>query len=212
MIGPGRTRILPALGFPVHPTEVRGQDPEALGVPSDLILTLFAHFSSQRRGKAPLPIGVSVPVGTKPNQTPPLSSLGPLQREIRDAPKLRLWPRTEPELLAAWFCDGCSVISGPRRRTEPCPAGCLKVMPTLACWETNSVSLFVGSLCWGRGMGWNNSLGLRLPSSHSCLAVSTTHRLSPIPEPLLVGATARLTFLCVLASFCVFSPKLILMG
>ena len=137
---------------------------------------------------------MSVHVGKKQNKTPPLSSLGPLEREIRDAPKLRMWPRTEAELLKTWLCDGCSVISGPRRRTEPCPAGCLKVTATLPCWETDSVSLFVGSLC----------RGLWVPRSHCCPAVSLTHRLTPAPEPLLVGTTFKRNFF--VSSFFVCSP------
>lgn len=68
MISPGRTRILPALGFLVTPQKSAGWIPEALGVPPCLTLMLFAHFSSQRRGKAPLPIGVSVRVGKKQNK------------------------------------------------------------------------------------------------------------------------------------------------
>lgn len=142
-----------------------------------------------------MPISVSVHVGKRQNKTPPLSSLGPLEREIRDAPKLRMWQRTEAELLKTQLCDRCSVISGPRRCTEPGPAGCLKVTPTLPCWETSPVCLFAGSLY----------RGLWVSRSHCCPAVPLTHHLTPAREPLLGGATFKLNFLCVLSSFlCVF--------
>lgn len=57
------------------------------------------------------------------------------------------------------------------------------------CWETNSVSLFVGSLCWGYSL-----LGLWVPYSHCCLAISPTYPLTSAPEPLLLGMTSDLFF------------------
>ena len=75
------------------------------------------------------------------------------------------------------------------------------------CWEKNLVSLFVGSLCWGY-----TSLGLRVPYSHCCLAISPTHPLTAAPEPLLLGVTFRLFIFFVLSSFSVFSSKFVMMG
>ena len=145
----------------------------------------------------------------KQNKTPPLSSLGlfwiSLQREIRDALKLRMWQRTETKLLTAGLCDGCSVISGPRRCAEPCPAGCLKVTPTRPCWETNSVCLFAGCLCWG-----HSSLGLCLLYSYSCPTVSTHQPLASAPEPLLVNF--QLNYFWTVLLFAVFSSKFVIKG
>lgn len=165
--------------FSVDLVEGRGWGPRSFEGPFLPDLDAFANFPF-REGERLCSMLVSVHVGKKQNKTPPLSSLGlfwvSLQREIRDAPKLRMWQRTETKLLTAGLCDGCSVISGPRRCAEPCPAGCLKVTPTRPCWETNSVCLFAGSLCWGHG-----SLGLCLPCCYSCPIVSTPS-LWPLPQ------------------------------
>lgn len=79
-------------------------------------------------------------------------------------------------------------------RAQPCPAGCLKVTLTLPCWETNSVSLFVGSLYWGY-----NSLGIWVSYSHCCLAIFITH-LWTLPRASPGVVILDLIFFCV----CVF--------
>lgn len=120
-----------------------------------------------------------------------------LQREIRDAPKLRMWQRTETKLLTAGLGDGCSVISGPRRCAGPCPAGCLKVTPTRPCWETTQcVCLRVlyaeGTVRWALP-----PLFLLLPD-----------RLCPRAPP---GEFSTCCFWTVLL-FAVFSSKFVLKG
>lgn len=116
-----------------------------------------------------------------------------------------MWQKTETKLLKTRLCNGCSVISGPRRCTEPCPAGCLKVTPTHpAGKQMQCLCLWVpcpqGTICWGSGSLCPLLPGhLYHPPSDSCPEVSPAG-----------GRLLDLIFFCTLLFFCVFSSKFVI--